>query len=116
MLWQAARRRFPGGWPEALAAVNVDYDEVRATRRWTRARVVAEIERLNALGEALWAESIRLNHKPLYRAAIRRFPSSWGKALRAAGLNPDDHKAPPRGRTIEGVAEWVRRQDHEDSG
>lgn len=43
-------------------------------------------------------------------SAVKHFPKSWGKALRAAGLDPDQHKM-PRGPWDEpAAASWVQER------
>lgn len=108
-LVEAARRVY-GDWDAALRAAGVDPETVRGWRAWTRAAVVAEIRNLHAAGERLDDHYIRRHHRRLHHAAIRRFPSAWGKALRAAGLDPSTHRAPTTGWTLERAAGWVRQQ------
>ena len=87
----AARRRF-GSWEVALQMASLNYDAITARRQWTREKVIAEIRKLEADRLPLNSSWIKRCHGDLYRASIRLFPSSWGKALQAAGLDPFEHK------------------------
>lgn len=87
----AARRRF-GSWEVALQMASLNYDEITSRRQWTREKVIAEIRKLEADRVPLNSSWIKGRYGDLYRAAIRLFPSSWGNALQAAGLDPFEHK------------------------
>ena len=56
------------------------------TSSWPRERVIGEIQKLAKKGACLFSGYIAQHDRMLYRAAIRHFPKSWSKALRAAGL------------------------------
>ena len=60
--------------------------------------------------EPLNSAHVKENDYSLYRAAIREFPYSWGKALRAAGLSPDDHQAPRECWDEQKAERWVRER------
>jgi hypothetical protein len=108
-LYEAARRLF-GSWEQALAAARLDYEEATGTRRWDRAKVVAEIKKLAARNAPLHASHVEGHFPQLFHAATRQFPRSWARALRAAGLDPEEHRM-PRGRWTRAKAErWVRER------
>lgn len=108
-VYEAGRRLF-GTWSRAVETAGLNYEQVSGVRRWTRAKVVARIRALAGQGVPLHATYIEQQFHYLYRAAVDQFPSSWAKALRAAGLDPDEHKM-PRGRWDESTAgAWVRER------
>ena len=104
-----AGRRYFGGWGAAVEAARVPYEGVRKTTAWSRARVIREIRALRDRGEPLTNRHARRHHVALRRAAIRRFPSAWGRALKAAGVDPAAVHRPPSRWTPESAAAWVRR-------
>jgi hypothetical protein len=105
-----AGRRLFGSWEQALVSAGLDYEDATGIRRWDRARLIAAIRELAARNVPLSASHVEQHFPKLFHAAIKKFPSSWAKALRAAGLDPDEHKL-PRGRWTRAKAEdWVRRR------
>lgn len=95
--WSAVRRSDPkllkaaysryGSWTKALRAFGLipDYDH----ERWTRAKVVRWILERHRKGQPLYARHLMLNgESKLYGAALSKF-GTWGKALRAAGIDPE---------------------------
>jgi hypothetical protein len=108
-LYEIGRRLF-GTWQAAVEEAGLTYEEVSGVRRWSRRRVIERIRKLAADGVCLHATYIKRHYHFLYRAAIKLFPSSWSRALRAAGLSPADHRM-PRGDWNRSKAEdWVRKQ------
>ena len=108
-LYEISRRLF-GGWPKAVAAAGLDYEQVTGVRRWTRDRVVGRIKELEAEGVPLDATSVEQQYPALHNAATKLFPRSWAKALLAAGLNPDDHKMPRCVWNRTSAEDWIRRR------
>jgi hypothetical protein len=83
-----ARIRF-GSWDGALRAAGIDPSTIWLTHRWTRDEVLAGIRERHARG-------LSMSHKDAYRdtprlvtAAQKVFPSSWRRAVKAAGLSAD---------------------------
>jgi hypothetical protein len=114
-LYMSGRRLF-GTWQAAVEAAGLNYEEVTGVRRWNRQRVVERVQQLAAAGVPLDASHVEEQYPYLHRAAIKLFPRSWAKALRAAGFYPDKHRQPsgPRGAWDEQLAkEWVRRRIRE---
>lgn len=105
----AAGRRYLGTWAQAVEAVRVRYDAVRKTRVWSRQRIIAEIHAMQRRGEPLHEGYAKRQHGALYKAAIRRYPSSWGRALKAAGIDAQAVQAPHTEWTMRKAAAWVRR-------
>ena len=90
-LYGACLRHFGGG-REALRAAGIDYDRVLAQRtdRWTRARIIAQIQQRHRRGQTLCRAAI-VRDEPAARrfcyAADYQF-GTWSRALRAAGFDP----------------------------
>lgn len=82
----AAAIRIFGSWKEAIEACGIDYKEVRKYRTWSKKKVIEEIKKLHKAGKELSSNQIQQNNKPLYMAAVKRF-KSWGKAIKAAGID-----------------------------
>jgi hypothetical protein len=106
-LYEVGRRLF-GTWRAAVEAAGLDYEEASGVRRWDRARVVERIQRLAAAGVPLDATHVKRHYLFLYEAAIKLFPYSWAKALRAAGFDPDEYKMSRGPWDEEQAREWVR--------
>jgi hypothetical protein len=106
-VYEAGRRLF-GTWQHAVERAGLNYESSSGVRHWTRTKVIERIQQLAANGEPLHANHIKTHYYFLYRAAIKRFPQSWAKALRAAGFDPEELKK-RRGRWNKTKAEaWVR--------
>jgi hypothetical protein len=107
-LYLGARRHF-GTWAAAVQAAGFDYDHVSGIEHWDAAKVIASIQDLANRHVPLNATYVARHYPTLHNVAVRKFPSSWGKALRAAGFNPDQHKR-LRGRwTWPKAEEWVKQ-------
>ncbi len=112
-LSKAAGRYF-GSWGAAVQMASLDYDTITARRQWSREKVIATIQRLEADQVPLNAHWIGRRYGDLFRAAIKLFPSSWAKALRAAGFDPLDHKQ-RRGRWNKKKAvTWIKQRIDKD--
>lgn len=61
----------------------------RRGRRWTPERVKRSVMILQSRREPINARAAFISHKALYEAAYSLF-GSWNRALRAAGINPND--------------------------
>jgi len=111
-LYEVGRRLF-GTWEAAVEQAGLNYEEASDVRRWDREKVIERIRALADEGEPLHATHIKEHDFGLYRAAVKLFPASWNRALRAAGFDPDEHKL-PRGHWDETKAqEWVRQRESE---
>jgi len=108
-LVRAGQRLF-GSWKAAVEKAGLHYDDLLLLRRWSREKVIEMIQKLAGDGVPINGTHIRRRYPFLFAAAIVQFPSSWGKALRAAGFDPDEHKK-RRGRWDKQKAEdWVRKR------
>ncbi len=120
-LYMSGRRLF-GSWPAAVEAAGLNYEHVTGVRHWTRRRVVERIRELAAAGVPLDASHIHEHYPYLHCAAVKLFPRSWAKALRAAGFDPEEHRlaSGPRGglgrATGSGVGQGPGRGEAADPG
>lgn len=85
-LYDMARNLF-GSWRVAIEASGLDYSE-KATRVWTRDRILREIGDLHRAGQKLNSGVIGKTRSGLYNASIREF-GSWKDAIDRAGLDWD---------------------------
>ena len=84
----AAAIRLFGSWANAVEACGISYNEVRKYRKWSKRKVLEEIRARYKKKEKLSSHYIQNNSKPLYMAAVKRF-QSWGRAVKAAGIEYD---------------------------
>jgi hypothetical protein len=112
-LYEAGRRYF-GTWEAAVRKAGLNYEEVSGVRRWSPAKVIDRIRALAADGVPLHASHIQRHYPFLHCAAIKHFPRSWARALRAAGFDPAQHKMQrgdwDRQRAVDWVTERVARR------
>jgi hypothetical protein len=108
-IYLAGRRLF-GTWRAAVERAGLNYEEVTGIFRWTRTKIVKAIRELAARNVPLSATYVRAHHGTLFNAAVKAFARSWGKALRAAGFDPDEHKVPRSGWNRQRAEDWVRKQ------
>lgn len=86
-LFRKARHRF-GSWRAAVEAAGLDYDEVVQRQKWTRERIVREIQRLYAEGKDLSVTAVQRTYPSLLAIAQSpRYFGSWRAAVEAAGLD-----------------------------
>jgi hypothetical protein len=111
-LEQAARRLF-GSWQTAIEKAGLSYDETAGEWRWSPEKVVATIRALHDRGEPLFAGHVAAHYPSLFTAALNHFPSSWRKALRAAGFDPENHKTPRSGWNRQDAEDWVHTRARE---
>ena len=108
-LYEAGRRLF-GSWEHALSAAGLDYEVATGVPRWNQSKVVIAIQELAAKKVPLNASHVEQRYPNLFHAAVKQFPRSWAKALRAAGFDPDEHKL-FRGRwTRLKAEEWIQKR------
>jgi len=86
-LLEAAKKHF-GSWRKALIAAGVDPESVRLTRRWDRESVIEAILDRAVKNEPLAVTKV--SPSSLADWGVRIF-GSWGDALRAASLDPDEY-------------------------
>ena len=86
--------RFFGSWRAAVEAAGIKYDQLLLVRRWSPEEIVAAIRKLADERVPLNRTYIERHYPALAAAARTTFPTSWGKALWAAGFDPAAHKKP----------------------
>lgn len=85
-----ALRRF-GSWDTALRAAGLDSERIRQRRWWSPERITEAIRQRWARGEDMTNVALRKSDFRLLSASYAYF-STWGAALRAAGLDPDRYR------------------------
>lgn len=92
LLYGAACKYF-GGWPQAIEATGLSYDEIRLVtfRSWSKEAVAdAVIDRVKN-GLSISGAVVTVDDRSLYRAANRYFGRrGWAKARMLAGFPPTD--------------------------
>src|SRR4051812_19148836 len=83
------QRRLFGRWDRALAAAGLDADDVSQYRSWDRNTVTFELRARQRDGEPLNSGAVQREDPGLHAAAVRRF-GNYEKALRAAGVDPNE--------------------------
>ena len=96
-LYDQGVKRF-GSWDGAFGAAGIDPNQVRKQRVWTRKEVQAAIRARKRGGKSLARADVLADDGRLVRGATRLFPSSWARALAAAGLDPGLARGVPRPR------------------
>jgi hypothetical protein len=126
-----AGQKFFGGWAGAVQAAGLDSKAMavqqsappreaaprvsvtdadllhRPRQPWTKELVIAGIQSRMRLQKPMHGQAIVREDRSLYRAAKDRF-TSWSEALRASGINPDEHRGGPGRRTRTSDAVEVR--------
>jgi hypothetical protein len=84
-LYIRARKVF-GSWKKALEACGIDYEKARNHKKWSRAKVVEEINRLHLSGDNLRLKDLRRKGMVcLISAAMYHF-GSWRRAVESCGI------------------------------
>jgi hypothetical protein len=73
-------------WDGALLAADIDPLTVRRRRDWTKRDVLDAIRARHRAGRSLRRKDVVRDDPRLVKAAARLFPSSWNRAVAAAGL------------------------------
>lgn len=94
------QKRLFGNWERALAGAGLDSDEISRYRKWNRQSIVFDLKERFADGEALNSGAMQKEDPGVHAAAVRHF-GSYDAALKAAGLNPDEHRERQR---------WTRKK------
>lgn len=79
-----------GSWKNAINALGLDYDDVRATEEWGKAKIIQKIKEIERKGERLSSKRINIAYGGLFAAAILNF-GSWGGAVETAGISYRKH-------------------------
>jgi hypothetical protein len=92
--------RLFGRWDRALQAAGLDADDVAMYRKWDRNSILFELRELARDKEPLNSGAIQRSDPGLHAAAVRHF-GSYDASLRAAKLEPSEHRQRRR---------WTREQ------
>lgn len=80
-------------------------------QKWSKQRIIETIRDLYQKGVDISASNISKNHIPLFTASCsRRYFSSWGNAVRAAGIDYDKILEAGKSRRREKLTKWTREQ------
>lgn len=85
--------RYFGKHDAALTAAGIDPVSVRRARWWTKQEVLDELLQRRRKGEDLSHDHMNRHAAPLF-GAMNRYFGSYAKALRAAGIDPEQVKKP----------------------
>ncbi len=84
-LYSRARRVF-GSWKKAVEGCGIDYEKARNHKKWSRVKVVEEINKLYLNGYSLRLKDLRRKGMIcLISAAMYHF-GSWRKAVECGGI------------------------------
>jgi tRNA A37 N6-isopentenylltransferase MiaA len=108
MVTTAYKSEFFGSWRDAIRAAGLDPKEVcKRKRKWTRERILREIQRLHREDEDLSHSAAKRNHQYLVVVAVDdRMFGSWRNAIEAAGLDYEGiskHRFWSKERIIENI-------------
>ncbi len=84
-LYSNARRAF-GSWKKALEACQIDYEEARNHKKWSREKVAKEIKRLYLSGHTLRPKDLRKAGATTLISAANYHFGSWSKAIKKSGI------------------------------
>jgi hypothetical protein len=84
-LYYAGRAYF-GSWEKAITAAGLDYNAIRRSGFWNRARVIEQIRARKRAGLPLHVSAVEKDAGRLTSAA-GVYCGSWGKAIEAAGFD-----------------------------
>ena len=85
-LYYQGTKRF-GSWDAALRAAGIAPEGVRKHRTWTRQEVIAAVRSRAKAGKSMRYKEAVADDSRLVQAAQRAFPTSWARALVAAGAH-----------------------------
>jgi len=89
LAYAAIRDNQFGSWDSALNAAKVDPRRVRRYEAWDEEKIVRRIKERAKAGKPLNSKAMQDEDSKLFNAALNYF-GGWAKALKAAGLNPED--------------------------
>lgn len=84
-LYAGARRVF-GSWQKALKACGIDHDRARILKKWSRAKVTEEINKLCLNGDSLRLKDLRRKGMICLISAATYHFGSWHKAVESSGM------------------------------
>jgi hypothetical protein len=83
----ACRSRLFGSWREAVKAAGLSYTRITLYEKWDSVRVAETIAHMHKNSEPMNASRVLKQQPLLYYAACHQY-GSWGRALKALGINP----------------------------
>jgi hypothetical protein len=89
LAYAAIRENQFGSWDAALAAAGLDPADVRRYESWSEEKIVRRIKERAGRGEPLNSKAMQEHESKLFNAALNYF-GGWDKALRAAGIKPEE--------------------------
>lgn len=107
----AITRHF-GTWDRALARAGLDPRAHRIHGRWRGDAVVTAIHERRRTGSSLAATVVHREDPSLFSAALHQH-RSWGRALRAAGLDPSVYRLPKKW-SLAKARDWVRTRQAQE--
>ncbi len=75
-----------GSWRKAVEAAGFDYDRFLLERRWTKEKIISEIQAFHKARGTLQSTVVLQSYSELYSAS-RSYFGSWRKAVKAAGFD-----------------------------
>lgn len=84
-LYSNARKAF-GSWKNALEACEIDYEEARNHKKWSREKVAREIKRLYLSGHTLRPKDLKKGGATTLLSAANYHFGSWSNAIRKSGI------------------------------
>jgi len=95
-LYRSACKYFEG-WEEALTAAGLDYSKIwKKIPKYERDNTLEEIKALYKSGADLSYSGLRNNNRSDIYHAGRKLFGSWPKALKAAGIKPEEFRKPTK--------------------
>lgn len=89
LAYAAIRASQFGSWDEALEAAGVSPSKIRRYEAWDEEKIITQIKDRGKRGKALNSKAMQDEDSKLFNAALNYF-QGWDKALRAAGIVPED--------------------------
>ena len=76
-----------GSWRNAVEACGIDYESSRNNKKWTRDRILREINKIGANGGSLRPSVLRKNGMTKLVSAAEYHFGSWRRAVESCGLD-----------------------------
>ena len=76
-----------GSWRNAVEACGLDYESSRNNKKWTRDRILREINKIGANGGSLRPSVLRKNGMTKLVSAAEYHFGSWRRAVESCGLD-----------------------------
>ncbi len=103
------RSHLQTSWTAFIESCGIAYPGHKGRSDWSKPKVVAEIQRCHAAGQAMNFSEINRRCSSLVQASKNLF-GSWDRACVAAGLDPNAYRRRRRTWDRERADEWMRAQ------